>query len=88
VWFISVVYLEGFTPAVCNMHRYKGLNRAEKDVLTESLCTKSMLLFRQNIKGCTIKLHYKQKLYCKYANFLWQRSETLNKLIFIMHSQI
>jgi len=47
VWFVFMIYLKVFTPAVCNMCIYEGLNIAEKDVLTESLCTKSVLLFRQ-----------------------------------------
>jgi len=47
VWFVFMIRLEVFAPAVCTMCIFEGLNIAEKDVLTESLCTKSMLLFRQ-----------------------------------------
>jgi len=47
VWFVFVICLEVFTPGVCNMCIYEGLNIADKDVQTESLCTKSVLLFRQ-----------------------------------------
>jgi len=46
-WSVFMIHLEVFTPAVCNMCIYEGLNIVEKDVLTESLCTKSVLLFRQ-----------------------------------------
>jgi len=52
VWFVFVIRLEVFTPAVCNMCIYEGLNIAEKEVLTESLCTKSVLLFREYKRTC------------------------------------
>jgi hypothetical protein len=62
MWFVFIICLEVFTPAVCNMCIYEGLNIAQKDVLTESYAPKGCYC-SDSVKGSMIKL-----VYCKYVN--------------------